>query len=175
MGQVAYFQKVASKLQHFYAGAVGAWINAIGLASSGNYTADMFASDLVANSANGVEALLSLLTDGGSPLVPTTSINESAATIKAKATSSTAYLDTPLKLPAAITWTSPLIRVGHGAVANPIDAHVAFTSAWGEEIRVSVRAHNRKAADPVPTTGIYVGGVFDPGGVLVANIVVKVR
>jgi hypothetical protein len=174
MGQLSYLQTVGKKVQALYADAVGVWIKAIGKASDGTLDPKEFLNDLIANSAKGVEALISLLTDGGSPLMPTVSINETADTVKNKGTSSTAYLDTPAEKP-LITCTNPLILLGQTAPSNPVQAAVAFTSAWREEIKVTVRAKDTKAGDPKPTAGIYVGGVFDAGGTLVANIAVNVR
>lgn len=174
MGQHSYFQTVGKKVQEFYAGAVGSWIKAIGKASDGTLDPKELLNEMILNSAKGVEAFISLLTDGGSPLLPTVSINESADTVKNKGASSTAFLDTPAEKP-AITCTNPLILLGQTAPSNPVQAGVAFTSAWKEEIKVTVRAKDTNAGDPKPTAGVYVGGIFDAGGTLIANIAVNVR
>jgi len=179
MGQYSYVEKVASKLSHFSADAVGSWFRAIGLANQGKYGANELCADLVTNSAKGVELLLGLMTAGGAPLLPTVSINEAVGTIKSKGTSGTACLENPLinpdptKPPPVLNCTNPLVLLGQTADVNPILAAVAFSGSWPEEFVVTVKAKDPKGSDP--TIGLYAGGVFDPAGALVATILVNAR
>src|SRR5215472_6818419 len=134
MGQVAYLRNIASKAQHLLFAAGQRWIDAIGKAQAGTLTANEVAQNIVQTAADATDSWLSLLQAGGDPVLPNINLTASAANLK-NPSSASGYLREALKPAAPFSFTNPMVLLGQGVVANPIQLAVSFPSTWREEIK----------------------------------------
>jgi hypothetical protein len=174
MAQLGYYTGIATKVERFWSRLATRWLNAVGQAQNGNYSAQQWASDMVMTATDASAAVGEFFEYGGNPTLPTVTFGVDANDIRTKPATAEAYLADALDPNDVITWTPTLILVGQvNPIANPITVSVSFASLWREKVTVAIEATSPPPT-AAPDAGVYVGAIYGDDTKAIATIVANI-